>query len=573
MRIWLFLLLSSTWLSMSEHTPKYPVGQFISPVNRDIKLSGTFGELRNNHFHAGLDIKSKNGTIGDTVYAAADGYISRIQVNEYGYGNVLYIEHPNGYTSVYAHLDCFAPLIQDFVKKEQYRKERFEVDLYPAPFQFPVRQLDQIGLLGNSGYSFGPHLHFEIRHSDSQTPVNPLHFGISVQDQTPPVIQQLIAYQYDPAGQLLNSIVLQPKVKSKGVYVLEQPVEIAGTQVTFGIRTCDYQDGVDNQNGVYSIACKADDAPSFAFALDEIAFRYSRYLNAHIDYRMKVYQNKFFHRCFPLEGNKLPIYFTGVDEGLIYLHTEQPREVSIAVADFNNNVSTVEFAVQRNTSLLLNYAPEPVFQQMATPGEMAIISQPGIQVVWPEGSFYEKTPLNITTIPGAETDAFSPHYELAPTDVPVHYYFTIAIEGLNVPPAFQDKAFIARCDPDGSVVNCGGNWIGNNLTSGARQMGTYTIMIDTIPPTISPLSFNAKMKAWKKMSFRISDNVRIRDKGRDLLYSAWVDGKWILMALDGKNGVLTHEFDGRIPPGDHELVLKVTDDRGNEAVLRKSFTL
>jgi hypothetical protein len=494
-------------------------------------------------------------------------------VNEWGYGNVLYIDHPNGYTTVYAHMDRFAPIIQEYVKQEQYRQQQFEVDLYPAPFAFPVEQLQEIGIMGNTGYSLGPHLHFEVRHTDTQTPVNPLHFGIGVNDQLAPVIQQLIAYQYGPDGQLVKTSVLQPKWVSSGVYTLEQPLTIHTTQVAFAVRTTDYQNGMDNQNGIYSLSCHADDEPAFAFAMDEIAFQHTRYLNAHIDYRMKLYQNKYFHRCSPLEGNKLPIYFTSPDDGMIYLHSEQPRKISIRVADFNNNVSTIEFDVMRNLGEW-PISTEPVpYQLMAVTDQVTILTQPGIQVVWPAGSFYEKTPLNIVSDTTATSNTYSPQYTIKPTDIPVHFYFDIAIDGLGVPDSLQEKAFIARIEPDGEIINCGGTWIGNNLTSGARQMGIYAIMTDTTPPSISPVQFSPNMTGWRKMTFKIWDNLRVRDKGRGLLYNAYVDGKWILMALDGKNATLTHEFDGTIEPGDHTLVLKVVDDRGNEAVLTKTFTL
>jgi hypothetical protein len=210
---------------------------------------------------------------------------------------------------------------------------------------------------------------------------------------------------------------------------------------------------------------------------------------------------------------------------------------------------------------------------MAVTDQVTILTQPGIQVVWPAGSFYEKTPLNISTESEPAPNRFSPLYAITPTDVPVHFYFDIAIDGLGVPDSLQEKAFIARIEPDGEIINCGGTWIGNNLTSGARQMGTYAIMVDTIAPVISPVQFSTNMSGWRKMTFKIRDNLRVRDRGRGLIYNAYVDGKWILMGLDGKNATLTHEFDGTITPGSHVLELKVTDDRGNETVLTKTFTL
>src|SRR5690606_12992186 len=185
MRILIIGCMALAMLSMTDAAYRYPQDIFISPVNRDIRLSGTFGELRNNHFHAGLDIKSKDGSSGEAVVAVGDGYISRIKVEEFGYGNVLYVNHPNGYTTVYAHLDKFAPEIQAYAKQRQYKEETFEVDIPLEPNVFPVRTAQLIGYLGNTGSSGGPHLHYEIRHTRNQTPINPLHFGYQVTDNLP----------------------------------------------------------------------------------------------------------------------------------------------------------------------------------------------------------------------------------------------------------------------------------------------------------------------------------------------------------------------------------------------------
>jgi peroxiredoxin len=400
-------------------------------------------------------------------------------------------------------------------------------------------------------------------------PVNPLHFGFNVQDQIPPLIQQLIAYQYDDAGNLLRSTVLQPKAISQGAYILEKPVEIPGSKVSFGLRACDYQDGVSNQNGIYSLKCMADGEPSFAFAMDEIPFEDTRYLNAHIDYAQKIYQNRFFHRCFPLEGNKLPIYFRGVDDGMIYLNTEQPRNITISVADYNGNFADINFQVVRNPGLFPPNSTIMPYQLLGSPQQVSMLSQSGIQVVWPEGSFYEKTPLTIALLPEERKGNFSPRYELTPDDIPVHFFFDIAIEGTAVPDSLKEKAYIARMEPDGSIINCGAKWVGYNLVTRARQMGTYAIKVDTIPPKINAVHFAPVMTNWKKMTFSMNDNVRIRELGRTLLYTARVDGQWILLTLDGKTGILTHEFDGHILPGSHELVVKVTDDGGMRLCSKK----
>ncbi len=573
MKIYAFFTLCITLLSMVEIIGTYPQGDFVSPVNRDIKLSGTFGELRTNHFHAGLDIKSLHQTSGDPVYAAADGHISRIKIDEFGYGNALYIDHPDGFTTLYGHLDHFTDEIQEYIKEQQYLQKSFEVDLNPGPNKFPIKQMQQIGYMGNTGNSYGAHLHFEIRHTNDQIPVNPLHFGFDIADHHAPVIQQLIVYELDEDGQVLNSSIMQPKLTDDSNYLIADPIELPSQKVAFGLRTYDTEDGDNNKNGIYSIQCKAEGQTKFEFSLDEIPFEKARYINAHIDYKEKVNENMFFHRMYPLEGNKLPIYSFGEEQGRFTINPEYPRQFAISVSDFKGNASTISFQVVRSKDEVPRSAKQIKFNTIGLPDAVTIVTQQGIQVVWPEGCFYEKTPVNVNSVPGSHSGNFSPYFEIDPVDAPVHTYFNVYIDGLSVPPSLLKQAFVARCDPNGSIVNCGGTWIGNNLTTRVREMGTYTILVDTIPPKIKPIHFNANMKGWIQMDFRISDNVRIRDKGRDLLYTAFVDNEWILMSLDGKSGLLTHKFDGRIPPGDHRLKIKVTDDRGNESILEKSFTL
>ncbi|MEO7926483.1 MAG: M23 family metallopeptidase [Saprospiraceae bacterium] len=560
--------------SSMEVNHTYPKGDFVSPVRREIKLSGTFGELRTNHFHAGLDIRSLNKTIGDSIYAASGGYISRIKIDEYGYGNAIFIDHPDGYTTLYGHLDHFTDEIQQYVKEQQYLQQSFEVDLNPGPDKFPVSQMQQIGFMGNTGSSYGAHLHFEIRHTNDQTPVNPLHFGFTITDHRAPVIQQLIVYEMDANGQLLNSRIMQPEMTEDSNYQIALPIELPSEKVAFAVRTYDTEDNDnENQNGIYRIGCKAGDEMGFAFSMDEIPFELARTINAHIDYKEKINENHFFHRCFPLEGNKLPIYSIGREQGKFALNSEFPRHFSITTSDFNGNASTLNFQVVRSQSM----APrslEPVnYNAIGVPDEVTIITQQGIQAVWPENCFYEKIPLSITKVSRTKVGNFSPYFEISPVETPVQDYFKLSIDGHFVPPSLISHAFIARCDPNGSVFNCGGSWIGNNLTTDVREMGTYAIMVDTIPPKIIPLHFKENMSGWAQMDFRISDNMRIREKGRGIIYAVFVDNSWILMSLDGKTGILTHQFDGRILQGDHQLLIKVTDDRGNVSELEKSFTL
>ncbi|MBP6812634.1 MAG: M23 family metallopeptidase, partial [Saprospiraceae bacterium] len=227
----------------------HPTNYFGQPVAGGIHLTGTCGELRPNHFHAGLDI---DGVTGNAVFAAADGYVETIKVQASGYGNVLYIKHPNGYTTLYAHLDRFASDIQEFVKNSQYEHERFEVELKPPDGLFKVRKGQQIGYLGNTGSSGGPHLHFEIR-SPAGKAVNPLLCGIPVLDNIAPDIRDMKVYFLNDRREVLGSKAFSLKKDKKGNIGLEgDTVRIGGSRIGFGVKTYDRSNTRRNDNGVYS---------------------------------------------------------------------------------------------------------------------------------------------------------------------------------------------------------------------------------------------------------------------------------------------------------------------------------
>lgn len=243
------------------------------PVKHKMLLSGTFGELRTNHFHSGIDIKSSKGTVGDPIYAAWDGHISRIAVKSTGYGNALYIDHPNGKTTVYAHLHRFEPEVAAYIKEQQYIKESYEVNLYPDSSLFTIQKGEQIGLMGNSGRSFGPHLHFEIRDTKSEVPLNPLHKGALISDATAPQLRELKIDYMDPDHRTFYQKKYRTINLGKRRYKIRGDTILAGAwRVGTQIKAYDLMEGASNLNGIYAMEIKVDDEPVFSFSMDSISF-------------------------------------------------------------------------------------------------------------------------------------------------------------------------------------------------------------------------------------------------------------------------------------------------------------
>ena len=269
--------------SVAHAQNSYPQDYFSNPLDIPLILSGTFAELRSNHFHSGLDIKTQNRT-GFKVFAAADGYVSRIKISHFGYGKALYITHPNGYTSVYAHLENFNPEIEAYVKKQQYINESFELELFPKAEELKVLSKEMIAYTGNTGGSGGPHLHFEIRDSNSR-PMNPLLFGIEISDTKKPIVSSVFAYPLSKDAQINqseNRVKIRLIPQKDGSYNAENITAFG--KIGFGISTYDQQNGASNKNGIYKIDTYCNGKEKFKIAFEKFSFAETRYLNRFIDY-------------------------------------------------------------------------------------------------------------------------------------------------------------------------------------------------------------------------------------------------------------------------------------------------
>ena len=540
---------------------------FTPPLKGALKLSGTFGELRPQHFHAGIDLKAP---IGTSVRASAEGYISKISVSPHGYGNVLYLQHPNGYTSVYAHLQSFHPAIAAYVKQNQYLKKSFEIVLNPPIDSFSFKQGEVIGKLGVSGRSFGPHLHFEIRHTDSGVAINPLSFNIPASDTRLPQLKMLKYYAFDEASNKLQDAI--SRVKRRGKYYVPTQGDtllIPGQHMGFAVEALDQLNGAYNWNGVYEILLYQDDSLRFHMQMEHFPITQLRFLNAHIDYSEWSNSGIFLNQCFLLPMNELEDIYPQKN-GFLKVDNGQTSKINIIAKDHAGNKAVLRFWVKKTNASSSKYQPFFNYQLKASVANG--INRAGIQLSFPAKTFYEDLPLHYAASYEDSYNVYSLVHQIHDDNTPIHSPFELAIKpNQDIPQPLSDKAFIAYCGHDGSIVNVGGAWKKEWLYTKSRQFGHYYIAIDTTAPEIVPLAFQKKKKNRYLISFRIADNFRTGGHAPGLKYEGWIDEKWVLFSYDAKSNTIKHHFEKTLLPGPHHLKLKVEDAVGNISFFESDF--
>jgi hypothetical protein len=549
----------------------YPQDYFRSPVDHDIKLSGTFGELRPNHFHAGIDIKSKTGKIGQNLYAVADGVVSRINIKSSGYGNAIYIDHPNGYTSVYAHLDKFPKEIADYMFQQQYEKQISEIESYPSADRFHFKKGDIIGTLGLSGRSYGPHLHFEIRDTESEVPINPLLFGFEINDKVRPDLRAIKLYGLDGQLKELESKQFTLRQVGSSYTPRKDTIEMNTYDVGIAMKAYDQMTGVSNLNGIYALEMYVDDSLHFSFTMDKISFDQTRYINAHMDYIERETKKSYFNRCFKLPGNELSIYENENWDGVIKINEDKAKKIHYVVTDLHQNKSESTFWVKKSNSAE-DFDGKP-YQYLLYYNQDNEISRKDINFFMPKGALYRDLEFQFLTSEESSHNIHSHVYHLHDPMTPLHKNFSLAIQPKTDLRALRGKAFIGYCGTDNQYFNCGGTWEGNMLTTKTSLLGDYCIMIDTIPPSITPVKFRSKLNGYTSIRFKIEDNVKVGKGGEGLSYKGYIDDQWILMTYNGKNETVTYKVDDRLQAGQHTFKLIVRDALGNSTTYQKPISL
>lgn len=530
----------------------YPQGYFRNPLAVPIVLAGNFGELRPNHFHSGLDIKTQQRE-NLPVHAAADGYVSRVGVSHTGFGNVLYITHPNGYTTVYAHLNRFYPELAAYVQQRQYELESWAADVVIPPGKFPVRKGELVAWSGNTGGSAGPHLHFEIRSTKTEKPLNPLLFGFDIPDTRAPDVYRIAVYDTEKSLYEQQPLLLSVK-KVNGEYVTTQPViKVRAAQAGIAINAVDRQSNSTNPNGIYEVLLFDNDVPNIGFQLDDIGYDETRYLNAHIDYRIKKGGGPYLQLLFSLPGNGLNIYHDIKGDGSVDLSDGAPHQVKLLVKDAYGNSSTVKFALQQSGTA----GEPPACANIMYPDSRNIFENNQVEFFLDETALYDRICFNYRELPNISTKAYSGTYHLHTALVPIHDYFDLRIRPAKwVPPHLQHKMVIVRTGQGESVS---GTTFENGWYKGSfRDFGDFHLEVDTTAPKIALLGGvrnGSNLSKATRLAFSMSDASGIKS------YRATLDGKWLLFARRGN--VLSYTFDEHCSPGAHTLKLTVTDVAGN----------
>lgn len=545
----LALVLGGMLSAQAQHVQE---SKFCSPFDFPILLSANFGELRPNHFHNGLDIKTQ-GVTGKPIHCIADGYVSRVAVLHGGYGQAIYVTHPNGLTSVYGHVISFAKNIQACVRQYQYAHETFVCDLKFQPGQFPVKKGDIIALSGNEGASAGPHLHLELRRTETGEYIDPM-----------PYFKHLLKDSKAPVGSLIGIYPIQGKGVVNGsshkkllaIGNLKQPVHAWG-EIYTGISAKDYMDGTSNFYGVHSVTLYVDSVQVFNSTTDKVLPDENRMINGFTDYEELTRTRRLIMRSYKLPGNRLRLLHTNENRGVVTIDEERDYHFRYVLEDNFGNRRTYQFIVKGKRQDIPEYKPEA--NEMLYWNRTNVIQKPGMELVVPRYHVYENVPLRTDMRGDSSRIAFD--YILDAGRTPIHSYCDLSIGLRHMPVADTTKYYIVQ-KAGKWRSSMGGKYASGWIKTRVRSLGTFSVDVDTIAPQITPIG----QGGW-----RTSRNIRFRIKDMESgigSYKVYIDGKFVLFGL--KKGILVIQDPEKVKKGvPHKLEVTVTDQCGNMA--RKEY--
>ncbi len=556
--------------------------RYRSPLDIPVYLSANFAEIRTNRFHTGIDIKTQ-GVVGKPVFAVADGHIARVTVAPNGYGRALYIAHPDGTTTVYCHMDRFTPALEEYLRSERYRLKRSDLDAFPDAGRFPVEQGDPIGFAGNSGASGGPHLHFEVRETASSRTLNVAARGwiaTAEPDRVPPRISRLWHIDVDTvAGVPVHSHPRPYDVRAEdnGVYSLVRTSPLkAGPASYFVVEATDRRGDVANTFGIYRASLSVDGDERVLFEKDGVLFDEVRYACASVlyDVQRRARGGNEAVMLATKSGNRLEMYKKAVDRGVISFGEGPgtPKTITIIVEDDAGNISTLSFAVERDPA---HTAPPRPEGRIATDRAGFVHAPEGMAVSIPKGALYEpifytQTTVEVPLAPRADSiRPLSPLYRTGDGTLPLHSAMRIDITA-DIPAPLRPRASLARVSDDGKLAYAGGKWSNGSVNGTSRDFGTFCVVVDDTPPTVSAsFADGADLSKASSVTVTATDNFSGISS-----FSGTIDGEWIIFERQASRGRFIHRFDvQRLETGrTHTLEFTCRDGAGNSTTFRRTFS-
>ncbi len=556
MKKWLYVfalvLFSVNVQAQGYKRPVYPQGYFRWPLSLAPEIVANMGELRNNHWHMGLDMRTKQ-VVNQSVFAAADGYIAFMGIRPLSFGRFIIINHPNGLSTLYAHLNDFNNILETYATEQQYAQESWAVELTPPANKFPVKKGDFIAYSGTTGGSQGPHVHFEIFETATGKRLNPLLFGMPLIDKVAPTLQRLAMYDRNKSVYEQSPELFTVKLTDSGYIIpAKKLIKTGNSKVSFGIQAFDRISGSNNQDGIYAARLYVDDVLQVAFYIDSIDYNATRYMNAHIDYRYKHNGGAYLQHVAVMPGDISGVYHPVNGTGEILLTDTVAKNVRIELEDAYKNTVILNFALQFDEGLAAKKSYGSVVPNLFTPKFVNVLEKPDFEVYFPEYALYDTVRPNYIRTSSAAANAVTALHQLHNPSVPVEGQFTVRIKpDRPVAQHLRDKIIMRRTGGGGTVRKA--TWQGEWLTAQMPDFGSFQGFTDITPPTVNELgkgdtvSFNGR-----SMVFTPSDNSGIKS------FRAELDGKWLRFTND-KGRSWIHTFPTDFPYGTYHLKVIVTD--------------
>lgn len=556
------LVFSSAFTAAEMRMPEQP---FRMPVDLPMDLSGNFGQLRSTHFHAGLDIRTRQ-TIGHKIYAAADGYVSRIRVNVYSYGKVVYINHPGGKTTVYAHLDRFSPELEEALKAEWERTRSYEVDIVPAPRQFPVKQGQLIGFSGNTGASGGPHLHFEVRDTRTEEALNPLKHGYKIADAKKPVFTGFRIYSLEGAG-LLKGIPPFSEIALTGAdghYKTKAPSVSVSGRVGVGLNAYDPLDLNSFRMGIYKMSVYLNDSLIYGYVMDRFSFPEGKRITVHCDYEDKISSNDAFEKLWVQPGNDSRLYTKGPGSGVFELKPDEKAHLRVVAEDVNGNTSRLTVHLIGASAAKTDYKPTGrIFSFLSEQTES--LSGPDFRLLLPPGILFDDV-----EIPYSEISSVSPpamrEWQLGFSRQHLKGEAEISLSVAAVPALLRSKLYVLHEGKKVVPVSLDGDFVKFSF----MRLGRFALAADTTAPVLAPLqnfSVPVSPAQMRLLRFRVSDS-----QTGVASWEAYLNDRFLLLEYEYKEN-LFFARDPAVKPGLNTIRVKVRDVVGNETSFEGTFTL